>query len=76
MVTDRDNSNLLPRFPSFGRFTHSPHVSVLIFARVGNVLQCGTGGDIITKCSSEPAANRVTVIIYIIFFYFRIYYYY
>lgn len=47
-----------------GRFAHSPHVFVLIFVRVSNVLQCG--GDIITKRSSEGC----------IFFLFLIYYYY
>jgi len=55
-TTDRDNSNLYRRVrlsirPHFTRFTHSPHVFVLIFVRVSNVLR--RSGDIAAKCSSQ-----------------------
>jgi len=55
-ATDRDNSNLYRRArlsvrPHFTRFTHSPHVFVLIFVRVSNVLR--RAGDIVAKRSSE-----------------------
>jgi len=55
-TTDRDNSNLYRRVRlsirrRFPRFTHSPHVFVLIFVSVSNVLR--RAGDIVAKRSSK-----------------------